>query len=188
MSVTNLKARPAATADRISEDIARPSMIKDQMVCANSLKHVAAPDSLDAVINASVPLEFWLAHKQDIVERGGFIAVQVAADESPLVLVEDLHKIDCIVLPFVTGVDGRSYSHAYRLRTQLGFTGEIRATGDVKRDTLGFLQRVGVNAFELSEEQDLQAALTAFADFSDVYQPSADAGELIFARRRRHYS
>jgi uncharacterized protein (DUF934 family) len=126
-----------------------------------------------------------LEHKDVLLKRSKSIAVQIAADQNPRDLVEDLGNIDCIVLPFVTNMDGRSYSHAYRLRKQYGYTKEIRATGDVKHDSLGFLLRVGVDAFELTEDQDLSAALTAFTDFSEVYQPSADSGQLIFARRRR---
>ena len=184
MSVTNLKARPKAVADRISEDIFRAEIIKDKAVSKNQLRHCAAPETISDTLGASVPLEFWLAHKEDLIAREDVTAVQIAADQNPMDLVDDLNKIDCIVLPLVTGVDGRAYSHAYRLRTQLKFKGEIRVTGDIKHDTLGFLQRVGVNVFELSEEQDLEAALRAFSDFSDVYQPSADNGQLIFARRR----
>ena len=184
MSVTNLKARPKALPDRISEDIARADVIINGAVVRNTLAHLAEPDSVDSCANASVPLEFWLAHKSDLRQSNTSIAVQIAADQSPETLVDDLEIIDTVVLPFVVGVDGRSYSHAYRLRTQLNFKGEIRATGDIKRDHIGFLARVGVNAFELAEGQDLHAALSAFNDFSDVYQPSADDGQLIFARRR----
>ena len=184
MSVTNLKARPKAAADRISEDIYRAIIIRGKAIASNQLRHCAAPETVAETLGASVPLEFWLANKDELLARGGTTAVQIAADQSPVDLADDLDKIDCIVLPLVAGVDGRPYSHAYRLRTQLKYTGEIRATGDIKHDTLGFLRRVGVSAFELSEGQDLEAALYAFSDFSDVYQPSADDGQLIFARRR----
>jgi len=49
---------------------------------------------------------------------------------------------------------------------------------------LFFLERTGCNAFELTEDQDLEEALGAFSEMSDVYQPSADNGRLIFSRRR----
>lgn len=187
MSVTNLKARPKALPDRISDNIERASAIIDGAVTNNSLKHLASPESVDECVGASVPLDFWLEQKDALVQQGGQIAVQIAADQDPTLLTQDLPLIHIIVLPFVAGVDGRSYSHAYRLRTQLKFTGEIRATGDVKRDHLHFLSRVGVNAFELVEDQDLDKALSAFSDFSHVYQPSADNGQLIFARRRPYH-
>jgi len=84
----------------------------------------------------------------------------------------------------VTHVDGRSYSHAYKLRKRFNFTGEIRAIGDVKFDQLAFLTRTGCTAFELPEGENLETALRAFKEVSDVYQPSTDGAGLIFSRRR----
>jgi uncharacterized protein (DUF934 family) len=89
-----------------------------------------------------------------------------------------------VVLPFVSHADGRPYTHAYKLRSRFNFTGQIRAIGDVKFDQLDFLSRVGCNAFELPDGEDLQAALHAFSEFSDVYQPAADSRRLVFSRRR----
>ncbi|MBT8114465.1 MAG: DUF934 domain-containing protein, partial [Arenicella sp.] len=62
---------------------------------------------------------------------------------------------------------------------------EIRAVGDVHLDQLGFLSRCGCDAFELPHGDDLRAALTAFSEFSEVYQPAADSGRFIFSRRRK---
>ena len=85
-----------------------------------------------------------------------------------------------VVLPFVSHADGRPYRMAYKLRTRYSFSGQIRAVGDVKFDQLDFLTRVGCDAFELPESEDLQAALRAFSEFSEVYQPAADQRRLIF--------
>ncbi len=181
----NLKARPKAAADRISEDIHRSAVIIKGEVLDNTVKHLAEPESVaDLTDHVSVPLEFWLEYKTAILDTNKKVSVQIAADQSPKELADDLNLIESVVLPFETSVDGRSYSHAYALRTQLNYAGEIRATGDVKHDNLGFLQRVGFDAFEMAEGQNLEACLSAFEDFSDVYQPSSDDGRLIFARRR----
>ena len=63
---------------------------------------------LPETLGASVPLEFWLANKDELLARGGTTAVQIAADQSPVDLADDLDKIDCIVLPLVAGVDGQA--------------------------------------------------------------------------------
>jgi uncharacterized protein (DUF934 family) len=187
---TNLKARPKATPDRISQNIETKQVIREQQVQDNDWLHLAESEelSIDSVTaqskNVSVPLSFWLENKDALSSTVTNIAVQIAADEFPEDLAEDLAKVAVVVLPFVSYVDGRSYSHAYKLRTQYNFAGEIRATGDVHFDQLDFLNRVGVNAFELPDEEDSQAALAALSEFSQVYQPSADAGRLIFSRRR----
>ena len=132
----------------------------------------------------SVPLAYWQTNKAELIAREGDVAVQVAGDDEVVALLEDLSELSMVVFPFAAYVDGRSYSHAYLLRTRLGFEGEVRAIGDVHFDQLDFLSRCGFDAFELPEGDDLEAALTAFSEFSVVYQPSADDGRLIFSRRR----
>lgn len=184
----NLKKRPKAGPSRIQENIQNANVIREQKVVNNDLLHIAETDTLTLSDlpggNVSVPLNLWLDHKDELLARGGNVAVQVAADEDPTELADDVAQIQTIVLPFVTYVDGRSYSHAHKLRTQLDFKGEIRAVGDVHFDQLDFLHRVGFDAFELPDGDNQQAALAAFEEFSQVYQPSADNGRLVFSRRR----
>ena len=118
-------------------------------------------------------------------DRDGSVAVQVASNELPETLANDLPQIDIIVLPFVNFVDGRSYSHAHKLRLRYVYKGEIRAVGNVNFDQLDFLTRAGCDAFELRENSDYETALRAFTEFSEVYQPAADGRHLIFSRRRK---
>lgn len=182
------KARPKATPSRIQSNIVSAQAIVDQKIVDNQIVHIAETEELTAADlpfgQVSVPLNLWLEEKEAILSREDRVAVQIAVDEFPEDIVEDIDTIDMIVLPFANHVDGQSYSHAYKLRTRYGFKGEIRAVGDVKFDQLDFLTRVGCNAFELPETEDLQTALRAFKEFSDVYQPSADGRRLIFSRRR----
>ncbi len=183
-----IKARAKATPDRIQNDIVSAKAIIDQQIVDNSLHHVAETEELTVADlpqgDISVPMNLWLDHKPELMARDGLVAVQIAADEFPEDFVEEYADIPIIVLPMVSHVDGRSYSHAYKLRTRFGYGGEIRAIGDVKYDQLGFLARSGCNAFELPEGENLNTALNAFGEMSDVYQPSADGGALIFSRRR----
>ena len=79
--------------------------------------------------------------------------------------------------------DGRHCSTAYLLRTRYGYKGEVRAIGDILRDQLFSYQRVGFNAFALRADKDPVDALQAFADFSEVYQASADQPRPLFSRR-----
>ncbi len=183
------KARPKATPSRIQTNIQSAHAIVDRMIVNNSIVHVAETEELTTADlphkQISVPLNLWLEEKDAIKSRDGKVAVQIGVDEHPEDLADDLSDIDMIVLPFVNHVDGQSYSHAYKLRTRFGFKGEIRAIGDVKFDQLGFLTRVGCNAFELPETESLETALRAFDEFSDAYQPSTDGISNIFSRRRK---
>jgi len=131
----------------------------------------------------SVPLAFWLDNEAALKARGD-VTVQINAEDDVADLVADLSDIDTVIIPFRSYVDGRSYSHVYLLRKRHAFKGEIRAVGDVHHDQLNFLARCGVNAFELPEGENLEVAQQAFNSFSQVYQPSADNGRLIFSTRR----
>ncbi|HXP27124.1 MAG TPA: DUF934 domain-containing protein, partial [Steroidobacteraceae bacterium] len=71
--------------------------------------------------------------------------------------------------------EGRGYTQARQLREQWNFTGELRATGYVRRDQLFFMARCGFNSFELPDS-DIDDAREAFATFTAAYQPSNDAG------------
>ena len=190
MRVANraIKAKPEALPDYLAEDLTNTNVIRVSGVDKNTLTHIAPSDEL-AIENLpdgeiSVPLKFWQTHKSELLELQNTIAVQLAGTELAEELADDLAQIDIVVLPFVNFVDGRNYSDAYKLRTRFGFQGEIRAVGDVHFDQLGFLARVGVDAFELSDDEDHDDALRAFQEFSQVYQPSADGQPLIFSRRR----
>lgn len=183
-----LKARGKVSPDKIQNTIQNTTLIRGGVIEQNDMLHYAESDiesvqNLSAV-NFSVPSRVWLENKDELRALGGKLAVQIASDESVEDLTGDLHEIDIIVLPFVNFVDGRGYSHAYTLRTRYGFSKEIRAVGDVHFDHLAFLTRSGCDVFELPDGDDHDAALAAFYEFSEVYQPAADNAQLIFSRRR----
>ncbi|MBV8635526.1 MAG: DUF934 domain-containing protein, partial [Burkholderiaceae bacterium] len=87
-----------------------------------------------------VPLAVWQA--QPALHARGDIGVWLASDERPEVLKDVVNKLPVIAVDFPKFSDGRGYSIAYNLRARLGYTGELRAIGDVLRDQLFFMQRV----------------------------------------------
>ena len=48
-------------------------------------------------------------------------------------------------------VDGRGYSTASLLRQRYGYSGELRAVGDVLHDQLFYMKRVGFDAYALKD-------------------------------------
>lgn len=91
--------------------------------------------------------------------------------------------LDLIAVHFPKFADGRGYSTASLLRLRYGYTGELRAFGDVGRDQLFYLARVGFDSFLISEGRDAAAALCSFDDFSEVYQSATDQSLPLFRRR-----
>ncbi len=90
--------------------------------------------------------------------------------DDPEKFLRDLASVDRIEIRFPKFGDGRGYSLARLLRSRYGYRGELRAVGELTRDHLRFLERVGFDAFELREGEDAHEALAAFEDFSVSYQ------------------
>lgn len=131
-----------------------------------------------------VPLKVWQAQRETLQQRGD-IGVWFASDERPEELKGDLEKFAVIAVDFPKFSDGRGYSIAYNLRARLGYTGELRAIGDVLRDQLFYLQRVGFDAFAPRADRSIEDALKGFSDFSEVYQISIDQKLPLFRRAQR---
>jgi len=130
-----------------------------------------------------VPLCCWLAEQGHISSRRGRTGVWLESHELPTALRADLSRLPLIALDFPVFSDGRAYSSARELRQNMGYCGEVRAIGDVLRDQLFYMRRCGFNAFALRDDQDIETALSAFTDFSEAYQVSADQPLPLFRRR-----
>jgi uncharacterized protein (DUF934 family) len=106
--------------------------------------------------------------------------LMLANDVDPRTL--NLSGIQRIDLQFPKFTDGRAYSQAFLLRRRLGFTGELRATGDVLIDQLVQMQRTGFDVAVLKEGVDISAAERQFARFAGFYQGSAVETRPQFAK------
>lgn len=131
-----------------------------------------------------VPLQVWLTQKTTLAARDD-IGVWLASDERPEQLKEDAKSLPVIAVNFPNFADGRGYSIAYNLRARIGFDGELRAIGDVLRDQLFYMSRVGFNAFATREDRSIEDALKGLTDFSEVYQTSWDQKTPLFRRASR---
>ena len=129
-----------------------------------------------------VPLAVWQAQKATLAAPLG---VWIASDERPEVLKGELDKFAVVAVDFPKFTDGRGYSIAYNLRMRLRYTGELRAIGDVLRDQLFSMQRVGFDAFATREDRNIHDALKGLTDFSEVYQASVDQKSPLFRRHVR---
>jgi len=103
--------------------------------------------------------------------------------EDPAALADRLDSAARVEVNFPKFSDGRGYSIARLLRERHGYAGELRAVGDVQRDQLFYLSRVGFDAFLLRDGEDAEGALAALADFSEAYQASVERPQPLFRRR-----
>lgn len=104
----------------------------------------------------------------------------VANTEDPRTLkLEGVTRID---LHFPKFTDGRAYTQAFYLRRRSGFTGEIRATGDVLIDQLVQMERQGFSVAVLRADQNLDFAQKQFDRYRAFYQGDAVTAKPVFSR------
>jgi uncharacterized protein (DUF934 family) len=137
----------------------------------------------DGTRHADLPLAAWKSRREELRALGQPVGVWLEAGDDPAELAPDLDILALVAVRFAKFTDGRGYSTAVRLRTRLGYRGELRAVGDVGRDQLFYLKRCGFDSFELAPHRDPHAALAGLADFSLRYQASVDDPLPLFRRR-----
>ncbi len=103
------------------------------------------------------------AHAQGVLALANDVDVSAVA-------LEGVTRID---LHFPNFADGRAFSQAFLLRRRCGYTGEIRATGDVLIDQLVQMQRTGFTSAVLRDDQDPAHAARQFARYARYYQGDA---------------
>jgi len=143
-------------------------MIKDRQVVARRWHLTSGLDGAVAD-GAVVPLARWL----ELKAAGGDVSALGASldnDENPNVLRPYLGELAVIALRFPAWRDGRAYSQARKLRYLWGFKGVILAHGDVLRDQILWMSRVGFDALHLRDDQDPVASLRAFSLYTEFYQ------------------
>lgn len=91
-----------------------------------------------------------------------------------------LDGVQTVVLHFPNFNDGRAFSQAFLLRRRLGFTGAIRATGDVLVDQLVQMARTGFTEAVLAEGQSLAVGERLLAHANAPYQGDAVAPQPRF--------
>ncbi|MBD2842479.1 DUF934 domain-containing protein [Erythrobacter rubeus] len=105
-------------------------------------------------------------------------AVRIEPGDDARALLPFLDRLALVEVNFPTFGDGRGYSAARILR-EAGYTGELRAVGDVLIDQLSHMRRCGFDAFAPDKRLDEEDAVKAFATWDNVYQSAADGRKTI---------
>ena len=146
----------------------------------------SAPTGADAKLPL-LPLQMWVEQRQELLARkattGARLGVWLEPTDDPCILADDLASLDLVAVHFPKFVDGRGYSTASLLRQRYGYPGELRAFGDVGRDQLFYLARVGFDSFLIPAGRDAAAALGSLDDFPESYQSAVDQAIPLFRRR-----
>jgi uncharacterized protein (DUF934 family) len=159
-------------------------LLKNGAVAADPWHRIVNGEALPAEGPVIVPFARWRAERDTLVGRNTPLGVRLSNADPIAELAPDLDRLEVIVLEFPKFTDGRAYSQARLLRERYGYRHELRATGNVLRDQLLFMQRCGFDAFEFAHEQPVQAWVSATNEFNVFDQPAAD--DRVPAMQRRH--
>lgn len=166
----------------VTQDTAVPHLIRNGRLQADTWR-VYAPTEPEAAPDATpadepgwiVPLATWKVAQTALRARANPVGVLLPPDANLADLAGDSDRLDTtgialIAIDFPAYTDGRGYSLAQLLRKRYGYTGELRAVGDVMIDTIHYQARVGFDSFLVKPGHDPQKALAAFKTFSVHYQ------------------
>lgn len=109
-------------------------------------------------------------------------AVRIDPADDARGLVPHLARLRLIEVSFPKYRDGRGYSAARILR-EAGYTGELRAAGDVLVDQISFMRRVGFDSLAPTKPLNEDDVAAALARYPYVYQKAADAAVPVWALR-----
>ncbi len=159
-------------------------IIVDREIVEDRFRHVADDEPVPAEGDVVVSLARFRAGRDSLLAHSGRVGVRCPGETDPAEIAPDLPHLSLVALALPKFTDGRAYSTARLLRERHGFRGQLRAVGDVLRDQLFYLRRVGFDAFELAPGKSLEDALSAFDDFTVEYQPAADEPQPLWRRIR----
>lgn len=119
----------------------------------------------------------------EFLAEGRKVGVRLRSDEGVEALAPDLPRVSVVALEFPKFRDGRAFSSAALLRERYGYTGEVRAVGEVLRDLAKDMVRCGFDAFEPSDGSDPEAWARSAFRYRHVYQAGADRRAPAFLER-----
>jgi uncharacterized protein (DUF934 family) len=144
-------------------------LLKNNLIAEDCWIHAEAEGEVPDTGGVIVPFARLLKEWGALSARNGRLGVRLGNTDKPEALETFLPSLSLIVLPFPAFNDGRAYSIARKLR-EMGFKGELRATGNVLPDQLQFMLQVGFDAFEIGERFPLETWLKASRQMSLAYQ------------------
>jgi len=131
---------------------------------------------------ALIPADLWIAGFEHFNGRED-IGVWFDSHDEPEILAGKLDQLPLIAVNFPKFVDGRGYSIARLLRERFGYTGELRAIGDVLLDQLYYMKRCGFDSYVLRADKDISRATQSLSVFTQGYQAATDTDIPLFRRR-----
>ena len=117
-----------------------------------------------------------------LVGQTNATAVRLEAGDDARALIPHLSRLALVEVSFPSFRDGRGYS-AGRILREGGYTGELRAAGDVLVDQLPLMRRCGFDSFAPEAEIDAAALRRSLDRYDYRYQRAADQAVPVWKLR-----
>jgi uncharacterized protein (DUF934 family) len=137
-----------------------------------------SPDEVQFRFRDDEPADHGTVTVDACCDQTNATAVRIEPGDDARELLPFLDRLALIEVNFPTFGDGRGYSSARILR-EAGYTGELRAVGDLGVDQLSHMRRCGFDAFAPDQMLDEEDARRAFATWDNVYQRTTDGRQTI---------
>ncbi len=141
-----------------------------------------SPDEVQFRFREDEPVDHAAVTVDSFLEQSNATAVRIEPGDDARALIPHLDRIALVEVNFPAFGDGRGYSSARILR-EAGYTGELRAVGDVLVDQVAYMRRCGFDSFAPDARLDEDDVAAALARWPAVYQPAADARVPIWQLR-----
>ncbi len=132
-----------------------------------------SPDEVQFRFRDDEPVDHGTVTVDSALEQTNANAVRIEPGDDARLLLAFLDRLALVEVNFPSFTDGRGYSAARILR-EAGYTGELRAVGEVLIDQLSHMRRCGFDSFAPDKRLDEEDAARAFATWESVYQRAAD--------------
>jgi uncharacterized protein (DUF934 family) len=116
------------------------------------------------------------------LDQSNATAVRLEPDDDARALIPFLDRLTLIEVAFPKYRDGRGYSSARILR-EAGYTGELRAQGNVLVDQIAFMRRCGFDSFAPEASLNPEAVARALSTYDQFYQKAADSAIPVWKLR-----
>jgi len=144
-------------------------LIKNQKIAHDDWTFIADDTELKHDYNI-ISVKRWENESDTLKQQSAHLGLRLEPDAHIEDIIEALAKFQLIELYMPVYTDGRAFTHAQLLRHRYNYTGDIRVSGDLMRDQVFYMNRVGASSFVLNDNENAQQIIDAMHHFSVTYQ------------------
>lgn len=150
------------------------ALLKDGQVVEDRWTHL--DDDTPAPEGKPVTVSFarWQKDSESLKAAGAPLGIRLTGADDVEDIADALEALQLVAIAFPAFTDGRGYSMARILRERYGYTGELRATGNVLCDQASLMTRCGFDAFDLAPHVSVDDWFEVLSLVDVQYQPAAD--------------